>query len=72
VCDGGPGIPTDDQPHLFDRFWRADAAGKVAGAGIGLTISRGLVEAHGGRIDVRSEPGEGTIFTIRLPRDGSE
>jgi K+-sensing histidine kinase KdpD len=71
VHDGGAGIPAPDLDRLFDRFWRADVPGKVAGVGIGLTISRGLVEAHGGRIDVASSPGEGTTFTIRLPKEGT-
>lgn len=71
VHDSGPGVPAADLERLFDRFWRADVPGKVAGVGIGLTISRGLVEAHGGRIDVVSQPGEGTTFTVWLPKDES-
>jgi signal transduction histidine kinase len=71
VHDDGPGIPAPDLERLFDRFWRADAPGKTAGAGIGLTISRGLVAAHGGTIEAASRPDAGTTFTVRLPKDGS-
>lgn len=67
VRDQGPGIPAEDIERVFERFWRADRPGMSAGAGIGLTISRGLVEAHGGTIDVASEPGQGATFTVRLP-----
>ena len=73
VGDTGGGIPAEDLPHIFDRFWRGDpsrsrAAG--AGAGLGLAIARQLVNAHGGLIDVESEPGRGTTFTIGLPAGG--
>ncbi len=71
VSDTGEGIPAEDLPYIFDRFWRGDQArsrGDGAGSGLGLAIARQLVEAHGGRIDVRSEPGEGTTFVINLPR----
>ena len=73
VSDTGGGIPAEDLPHIFDRFWRGDpsrsrAAG--AGAGLGLAIARQLVNAHGGRIDVESEPGRGTTFTVDLPAEG--
>ena len=68
VSDTGEGIAADDLPHIFDRFWRGDRArGRTAGAGLGLAIARQLVLAHGGTIDVRSAPGEGTTFAIFLP-----
>ena len=68
VADTGEGIAAADLPFVFDRFWRGDRArGRSAGAGLGLAIARQLVLAHGGAIDVQSAPGEGTIFTIRLP-----
>ncbi|MDQ2655355.1 MAG: PAS domain-containing sensor histidine kinase [Chloroflexota bacterium] len=66
--DRGVGIPPEILPHLFDRFYRApDAAGRAPGLGLGLFISRRIVEAHGGRIEVESEPGQGSTFTVVLP-----
>ncbi len=71
VRDTGEGIPADDLPYVFDRFWRGDRArsrsGDVGG-GLGLPIARQLIEAHGGRIEVASEQDEGTTFTIELPK----
>jgi signal transduction histidine kinase len=70
VVDTGRGIPAEDLPYVFDRFWRGDRARSHAGgagSGLGLAIARQLVEAHGGRIGVESEVGEGTTFTIELP-----
>ena len=69
VSDTGAGIPEEDLPKIFDRFYRADKSRTRAtgGSGLGLTISRGLVEAHGGTIRVESEPGEGSTFTFTLP-----
>jgi two-component system sensor histidine kinase BaeS len=67
VADTGPGIPADDLPHVFDRLWRGQHAGVVAGSGIGLAVVRELVAAHGGTVTAASPPDGGTIFTIRLP-----
>jgi two-component system, OmpR family, sensor histidine kinase KdpD len=67
VHDDGPGIPREHQLRLFDKFYRAYAATAAPGAGIGLAISKGLVEAHGGTIWVESEPGSGTTFRFTLP-----
>jgi signal transduction histidine kinase len=69
VRDTGSGIPAEDQPHLFDRFWQARLrrAEKRSGAGLGLAIVKGIVEAHGGRIWVESAPGEGSTFYFTLP-----
>ncbi len=69
VLDSGPGIPREHLSRVFDRFHRVDAARsrEVGGAGLGLSIARWAVEAHGGRIEVRSEEGEGSTFTIVLP-----
>ncbi len=72
VSDRGAGIPADALPHLFSRFFRVEAtSGGAKGLGLGLYISRQLVEAHGGRIGVESEPGVGSTFTVRLPLRGS-
>jgi signal transduction histidine kinase len=69
VVDTGTGIPADDLPHVFDRFWRADASRTRAtgGSGLGLAICRELVEAHGGHITATSTLGEGSTFTVHLP-----
>jgi signal transduction histidine kinase len=66
VSDTGPGIAPEDQPRVFERWWRSPGA-RWAGSGLGLAIARGIVEAHGGRIALRSAPGEGTTFTFTLP-----
>jgi two-component system OmpR family sensor kinase len=72
VRDTGIGIAAGDLPHVFDRFWRADLvrsrAAEHSGFGLGLAISRWIVEAHGGKISVQSRPGRGTGFTVTLPR----
>jgi two-component system OmpR family sensor kinase/two-component system sensor histidine kinase BaeS len=70
VSDTGPGISPQDLPHVFDRFYRGDAARNRAsgGSGLGLAITKALVEAHGGTIKVESKPGEGARFAIDLPK----
>ncbi len=65
VADEGPGIAAEDQPRVFERFWRGDAEG--AGTGLGLSIVRRIVERHGGSVDLESEQGAGSVFTLRLP-----
>ncbi|EWT05613.1 histidine kinase [Intrasporangium chromatireducens Q5-1] len=67
VADTGPGIPADELPHLFERFWRGRAAGPRAGSGIGLAIVHALVTAHGGTVTAESPSGGGARFTVRLP-----
>ena len=67
VQDYGPGIPADVQPLLFDRFYHVEHRSRQGGLGVGLFITRELVQAHGGEIAVRSEPGAGATFTVRLP-----
>ena len=69
VADSGSGIAAQDLPHIFDRFYRADAArsGAEGASGLGLAIVRSVVEMHGGRVTVESEPGRGTRFEIWLP-----
>jgi signal transduction histidine kinase len=66
VSDTGPGIPAGELPHIFDRYWRGER-GDRANIGLGLTIARGIVEAHGGRIAVESKEGAGTTFRFTLP-----
>lgn len=67
VADTGPGIRAEHLPHLFDRFWQANDAAR-RGAGLGLAICRGIVEAHGGRLWVESTPGKGSTFSFILPQ----
>jgi two-component system OmpR family sensor kinase/two-component system sensor histidine kinase BaeS len=69
VIDTGSGIATEDLPRVFDRFYRGDKSRsrRDGGAGLGLAITRQLVVAHGGQIEVASTPGAGTTFTITLP-----
>jgi signal transduction histidine kinase len=67
ICDEGPGIPEDELPRLCERFFRASTAVGVKGTGLGLTISREIVELHGGRLEVRSTLGEGSTFRVHLP-----
>jgi two-component system sensor histidine kinase BaeS len=75
VRDTGEGIPAEDLPYVFDRFWRGDRSRSHAGgagSGLGLAIARQLVQAHGGRIGVDSAPNQGTTFTIELPAGGKQ
>jgi PAS domain S-box-containing protein len=69
VADTGAGIPADQLPHVFDRFYQVSRARKGArhGAGLGLTIARGIVEAHGGTISIESALGRGTTVSFTLP-----
>lgn len=70
VQDEGPGIATEDIPHIFDRFYRADeAAKKTQGAGLGLYLTRAIIDAHEGRIWVEPRSGEGARICFSLPRD---
>ena len=69
VEDTGVGIPAENLPHIFDRFYRVRNAqtNSIQGLGLGLSFVAWIVEAHGGRIDVASNDGEGTRFTVLLP-----
>ncbi|MFF4055170.1 sensor histidine kinase [Streptomyces sp. NPDC001668] len=69
VADTGTGIAPDDLPHVFDRFWRAEKSRsrRTGGSGLGLPIVRHLVAAHGGTVAAASEPGSGSVFTLRMP-----
>jgi len=73
VADTGTGIAAEDLPYIFDRFWKSDRARTrgAGGSGLGLAIARQLVQAHGGRIGVESQVGNGTVFTIELPASGT-
>ncbi|MDQ2673395.1 MAG: HAMP domain-containing histidine kinase [Chloroflexota bacterium] len=70
VRDTGPGIPVDELPHIFDRFYRGTNTGdaRASGSGLGLAIVRSIVEMHDGEVEVASVVDEGTVFRIRLPR----
>ncbi|TAK34903.1 MAG: PAS domain S-box protein [Chloroflexota bacterium] len=71
VLDQGVGIAPEEQSHLFERYYRtADGRTTAGGLGLGLYISKGVVEAHGGRIWVESEPGKGSRFSFALPLEG--
>jgi signal transduction histidine kinase len=67
VRDTGPGIPPDELPRIFDRLFRGDTSRTERGLGLGLSLVKAVVEAHGGTVDVVSEPGEGSAFTVSLP-----
>ncbi len=72
IRDQGPGIAPEEQEHIFDSFYRIpeNGAGHVAGTGLGLAAVKAIVEAHGGRVRLRSEPGQGSSFMVMLPRTG--
>ncbi|GAA2424895.1 ATP-binding protein [Streptomyces pulveraceus] len=71
VHDSGPGIPPDALPHIFDRFYKADAArSRSSGSGLGLAITKENVHLHGGTVHARNAVGGGALFTVELPFDG--
>ena len=69
ITDQGPGIPVEHQPYVFDRFYRVDPARsrELGGVGLGLSITRWVVEAHGGEISLQSQEGRGTTFRVSIP-----
>jgi len=69
VVDTGEGIPAEELPLIFERFYRVDRSRtrKTGGSGLGLTIAKRLVEAHGGTIEVKSQVGQGSTFTFTIP-----
>ncbi len=71
VSDTGVGISKEQLPLIFERFYRVDEARTRGGAGLGLAIARQIIEAHGGRIEVRSESGKGSTFILQIPHRSS-
>ncbi|MDP2728862.1 MAG: ATP-binding protein [Dehalococcoidales bacterium] len=67
ISDTGAGIPEEDQPHIFERFYKADKARAGGGTGMGLAIAKHIIEAHNGKIWVKSEEGKGSTFSFSLP-----
>jgi signal transduction histidine kinase len=67
VRDTGVGIPADELPRIWDRLFRGDSSRTARGLGLGLSLVRAIVEAHGGTVKVQSQPGQGALFTVRLP-----
>ena len=70
VRDSGPGIDPDELPRIWDRLFRGDASRSERGLGLGLSLVRAIIEAHGGTVEVQSEPRMGSTFTVRLPKSG--
>ena len=67
VADRGPGFAPGEEARVFDKFYRGQEAGTRSGAGLGLAIARGIVEAHGGEITAEPRPGGGALFRFTLP-----
>ena len=68
VRDTGIGIPEDSLPYIFQRFYRCDRSRSQEGTGLGLSLALAIARAHDGNIDVESEPGKGSIFTLTMPK----
>jgi signal transduction histidine kinase len=75
VKDSGPGIAPEVLPHIFERFYRSEVqqsrAGTTRGSGLGLAIAKSIIESHGGKIGVNSQPGEGSTMWAELPVAGT-
>jgi two-component system sensor histidine kinase GlrK len=67
VADTGPGIPEDEQPHVWEELYRGEAGRGIPGSGLGLPLVRAIAERHNGRVSLRSRLGQGTVFSLRLP-----
>lgn len=72
ISDTGIGIPSEDRPHLFERFHRGRNASEFSGNGLGLAIVKAIVTRHGGSVMVESEPGQGTRVSVSFPVDLNE
>jgi two-component system OmpR family sensor kinase len=72
VADTGPGIPEDEQPHVWDELYRGEAGRGIPGSGLGLALVRAIAERHNGRVSLRSRLGQGTVFSLRLPASRPE
>jgi len=70
VADHGPGLPAGEEARIFEKFYRVPAATATGGVGLGLTIVRGIITAHGGRIWAENRPGGGALFRFTLPLSG--
>jgi signal transduction histidine kinase len=69
VSDTGVGIPPEELPRIWDRLYRGDKSRSTRGLGLGLSLVKAIVAAHGGRVDVQSRPGAGSTFELRLPAE---
>ncbi len=67
VADTGPGIPDEEAPYIWEELYRGVGARGIPGSGLGLALSRAIVERHNGEVSMRSRSGQGTVFTVRLP-----
>jgi len=67
ITDQGIGMTPEQSGHIFERFYRADTSGKILGTGLGMSIVHEIVQLHGGRVELQSEPGTGTAVTLWLP-----
>jgi signal transduction histidine kinase len=68
VIDSGEGIREEDLLHIFNRFYRGDRSRSTPGHGLGLSLAQAIIRAHGGNIAVKSHPGQGSTFTVHIPR----
>ena len=67
ISDTGIGMPGEVQKHIFEKFYQGDASHSTNGTGLGLALAKRITDLHGGSISVRSAPGEGSCFSVRLP-----
>jgi signal transduction histidine kinase len=70
VSDRGPGIPPEELPHIFERYYRGEGSSEERGSGLGLAIANSIAEAHGSSLEIESHPGKGTRVSLRLPLIG--